>query len=209
MAFLKGAKMDFLLDPNVAYVLLVLGSVLLMLAIVTPGTGLIEIGALFTLALSGYAATQLGINPWALVVLILMLVPFVYATRKPGRGIFLAVSLLMLVVGSIYLYSPQGLKPTVNPILAIIVSILTGAFIWLVVLKSTAAMLSIPRHNLENLIGLKGETKTVVLSEGSVQIDGELWSARSEKRIPIGKQVRVVGRDGFTLIVEDDDQDDH
>jgi membrane-bound ClpP family serine protease len=38
--FLKGAKMEFLIDPNVAYVLLVLGSVLILLAIVTPGTGL-------------------------------------------------------------------------------------------------------------------------------------------------------------------------
>ena len=37
-------------------------------------------------------------------------------------------------------------------------------------------------------------------------MDGELWSARSEKRISAGKQVRVIGRDGFTLIIESDNQ---
>jgi membrane-bound ClpP family serine protease len=67
-------------------------------------------------------------------------------------------------------------------------------------------MHSRPKHDLKSLLGQIGETKTIVQNEGSVQMDGELWSARSEKRIPTGKQVRVVGRDGFTLIVESDDQ---
>ncbi|HBG74103.1 MAG: hypothetical protein A2X25_08095 [Chloroflexi bacterium GWB2_49_20] len=198
--------MEFFTDPNIAYVLLVLGSILTLLAIITPGTGALEIGALFSLALSGFAAFQLGFNLWALVVLVLMLVPFVYATRKPKRGIYLAVSIFMLIIGSIYLYPAQGFRPSVNPYLAAIVSLFTGVFVWLIVLKTMAAMHSRPNHDLGSLLGQIGETKTIVQSEGSVQMDGELWSARSEKRIPVGKQVRVVGRDGFTLIVESDDQ---
>ena len=199
--------MEFLTDPNVAYVLLVLGSILIFLAIVTPGTGLIEVGALFTLALSGYAAFKLGFNPWALILLVLMLVPFIYATRKPGRSIYLAVSILMLIIGSIYLYPTQGFQPAVNPVLAIVRSLMTGAFVWLVVQKTMAALHTHPSHDLGRLVGQIGETKTIVHGEGSVQVDGELWTARSEKHIPIGKQVRVVGRDGFSLIVESDDQD--
>ena len=198
--------MEFFTDPNIAYVLLVLGPILPLLAIIAPGTGALEIGALFSLALSGFAAFQLGFNLWALVVLVLMLVPFVYATRKPKRGIYLAVSIFMLIIGSIYLYPAQGFRPSVNPYLAAIVSLFTGVFVWLIVLKTMAAMHSRPNHDLGSLLGQIGETKTIVQSEGSVQMDGELWSARSEKRIPVGKQVRVVGRDGFTLIVESDDQ---
>lgn len=199
--------MEFITDPNIAYVLLVLGSILIMLAIVTPGTGVLEIGALFSLALSGFAAYRTGINLWALVVLVLMLVPFIYATRKTNRSVYLAVSILMLTIGSIYLFPTQGLRPSVNPTLAIIVSLISGLFIWLIVLKTIAAMHSLPNHNLGSLLGKLGETKTIVHHEGSVQMDGELWSARSDKRILPGKQVRVVGRDGFTLIIESDDQE--
>ena len=47
--------MNFLLDPNVAYLILVIGVILGMLALFTPGTGLLEIGALFTIFLAGYA----------------------------------------------------------------------------------------------------------------------------------------------------------
>lgn len=198
--------MEILIDPNVAYVLLVLGAVLILLAIVTPGTGLVEVGALFILALSGYATYKLGFNLWALLVLVLMFIPFVYATRKPKRRLYLAVSILMLIVGSIYIYPTRGLQPAVNPILAIVVSLLTGTFVWLVVKKTTAAMIARPKHDLESLVGQIGESKTVVQHEGSVQVDGELWTARSEKRIPDGKRVRVVKREGFILIVEEDDQ---
>jgi membrane-bound serine protease (ClpP class) len=203
---MEGAKMEFITDPNIAYVLLVFGSILTLLAIVTPGTGILEIGALFSLALSGFAAFRIGINLWALVVLTLMLVPFIFAIRKPKRELYLAASILMLIIGSIYLYPTQGLRPSVNPYLAVTVSLFSSVFIWLIVLKTLAAMLSRPNHDLGSLLGQIGETKTIVHSEGSVQMDGELWSARSEKRIPAGKQVRVIGRDGFTLIIESNDQ---
>ena len=51
--------MDFLLDPNVAYLIRMAGLLLVMMAIVTPGTGLFEIGAFFGLALAGYAVYNL------------------------------------------------------------------------------------------------------------------------------------------------------
>jgi membrane-bound serine protease (ClpP class) len=196
--------MDFALNANIAYVLLVLGSILTMLAIVTPGTGLLEIGALFSFALAGFAAFDLGFNIWALILLVIMLVPFIYATRKPKRELYLGASILLMIIGSIYLYPTQGLRPAVNPILAIIVSLLSGLFVWLVVQKTVNAMHTHPDHDLGSLLGQPGESKTIVHHEGSVQVDGELWSARSTERIPQGKKIRVTGRDGFTLLVEID-----
>jgi membrane-bound ClpP family serine protease len=59
-----------------------------------------------------------------------------------------------------------------------------------------------PSHNLDRLVGKIGEARTKVEDEGSVQVEGELWSARSEKAIPAGSSIRVLRRDGFVLIVE-------
>jgi len=197
--------MEFLLDPNVAYVLLVLGSVALLIAIASPGTGALEAAALFLLALAGYAVYSLGFNLWALIVLVLSVAPFVYAMRKPKRELFLALSLLGLVVGSTYLFPGKGFVPAVNPFLAVILSALAVAFLWLVTRKAIQAHALRPRQSLEGLVGQMGEAKTRIHEEGTVQVASELWSARSEKAVPAGSRVRVVGREGFTLIVTPDD----
>jgi membrane-bound serine protease (ClpP class) len=198
--------MEILLNPNLAYLLLVLGSVLLLLAMVTPGTGILEVGALFLLALAGYAVYNLGFNLWALIVLVLSIIPFVYAMRKPKREAFLALSLLGVILGSVYLFPGAGFWPAVNPILAIVVSAATAAFLWMVVRKAVQAHNARPIHDLGTLIGQIGEAKTRVHEEGSVQVGGELWSARSEKAILAGSRVRVVSRAGFILVVEHEDQ---
>jgi membrane-bound serine protease (ClpP class) len=197
--------MEILLNPNIAYFMLVLGSVLLLMAIVTPGTQLLEGGAFFMLALAGYAIYHLGFNLWALIVLILSLVPFVYAIQKPRREWFLAGSLLGVIIGSVYLFPSDGWLPAVNPALAVIVSALSAGFLWLVVRKAIQAHHARPIQDLSALIGKIGQAKTEVHDSGSVQMAGELWSARSVKSIPAGSRVRVVSREGFILVVERDD----
>lgn len=194
--------MEFLLNPNTAYVLLVVGFVLTLLAILTPGTGMLEVGAFFCLALAAYAAYNIGFNPWALIVLVLGLVPFVYATRKPKRGVWLGISIAAILISSFYLFNTEGWLPAVNPLLALVVSAAAGGFIWITVSKTLKAHLAHPAHDLESLIGQIGEAKTEVHESGSVQAAGELWTARSEKVIPAGTSVRVIGREGFVLVVE-------
>jgi len=199
--------MDFLLDPNLAYLFLLAGVFLGLLAIITPGTGLLEVGAFFCLALAGYAVYNLPINMWALAVLILSVVPFVIAIRKPRRGLFLGLSILGLVLGSIFLFSTtENWRPAVNPILALVSSLLYAGFLWFAIQKTLQAAHARPSHDLSALVGQLGEAKTRIHSEGSVQVAGELWSARSEKPIPNGSPVRVVAREGFVLIVEKDGQ---
>ncbi len=198
--------MNLFLDPNIAYVILVLGSILILLAIVSPGSGILEIGALFTLVLAGYAVYYLSFNLWALIILVLSLIPFVFAIRKPKRAIYLAISILMMTVGSVYLFPSSGFRPAVNPWLAMSVSILAGVFVWFVIMKTIQAMHARPSHDLSTLIGQTGEAKSAIYSEGSVQVAGELWTARSKKTIPAGSHVRVVAREGFILVVERDNQ---
>ena len=194
--------MEFLLDPNIAYLFLLAGVLLGLMAIITPGTGIFEVGAFFCLALAGYAVYNLSFNLWALVVLLLSIIPFVYAIQKPKRERYLALSILGLIVGSVFLFATDGWQPAVNPMLALISSVLYAGFLWIVIQKTLQALHTRPSHDLAALIGQTGEAKTRIHSEGSVQVAGELWSARSEKSIANGSPVKVVGREGFVLIVE-------
>ncbi len=176
--------METLLNANVAYLLLILGAVLVFLALVTPGTHFMEAGALLLLFMAGYEVFFLGFNYWGLVVLILSLVPFIYALRTPKRGWALALSILMLIAGSLYLFPGKGFIPPVHPVLAIIVSLLTAGFLWIAVGKGMQATRARPLQDLERIVGQVGQARTEILDNGSVQVASELWSARSANAIP-------------------------
>jgi membrane-bound serine protease (ClpP class) len=196
--------MEFLLDPNVAYLLLIAAMMFSLLAIMTPGTGIPELLAVFSVFLAGYAVYHLSMNWWALTLLLLSIVPFAYSLRKPGRTAWLIVSIAGLTAGSVFFFpAAQGLI-SVHPLLALATTIAYSAFLWVAVRKVVEAAHTRPVHELAGLIGQKGEAKTAVKDDGSVQVAGELWSARSARALAAGSFVRVVGRDGFVLIVEKD-----
>ena len=178
------------------------GLLLALLSIIAPGTGILEVGALFCLALAGYAVYNLSFNLWALIILILSIVPFIYAIQKPKREKYLGLSISGLVLGSVFLFATDGWLPAVNPLLALVTSVLYAGFLWIVIQKTLQASHALPSHDMSNLIGQVGEAKTRIYNEGSVQIDGELWSARGEKTIPNGSLVKVIDREGFILVVE-------
>lgn len=194
---------EILTNPNFAYLLLV-GSVLLTsLALVNPGTGILELLALVGLIFAGVEIYFNEINPWALVLLILGVFPFMLAVRMSHKMRYLVVGIASFVVGSAFLFKGEGMGPAVNPFLALIVSVMAGGFMWIVVSKSVEASLAPPVQDLSRLIGEDGEAKTDVHKEGSVQVDGELWSARSKELIQMGAQIKVISRDGFILDVEE------
>ena len=178
-----------------------------LIAIVTPGTGVLEIAAFFSLILAGYAVYSLPINYWALIILLLSMIPFIWAVRKSGKLIYLIISILALLIGSVYIFRGDNWwRPAVNPVLALVVSVLTGGFFWIVVSKTLEANAVIPSHDLGIIIGEEGEAKSDIYHEGSVQVHGELWTARSNEPISNGSKVRVVGRDGFVLEVRKTDE---
>lgn len=194
--------MDFLLDPNVAYLILLAGAMLGFLALVTPGTGLFEVAAFFCILLAGYAASQLSFNGWALLLVLLSIFPFIYAIQKPKRELFLGLSILLLILGSVFMFPSQGGLFAVHPAVAILASGLVTGFLWIAVRKSMEAAGTRPSHDLDEVLGMSGEARTDVHDEGSVQVAGELWSARSLNLIPKGSPIRVVRRDGFVVVVE-------
>jgi len=192
--------MNFLLDPNVAYLLLVGGLLLGILVMFSPGTGVLEIGALFMLAVSAYSIANLTINFWALIVLVVGIVPFILALRRSRQYVFLVIAMAALVVGTVFIFRGQDGGPGINPILGTVISILSAGFVWVVGRRSIEA-LTMPVKSLKGLIGKTGEATTDVFAEGSVYVDGEEWSGRSNVFIPAGRPVKVIGREGLVLLV--------
>jgi membrane-bound serine protease (ClpP class) len=195
--------MDILLDPNVAYLFLAGGLVLVVLALLAPGTGLLEAGAFLVLMLAGWETLNLPVNWWALVFLLVGAGLFVLALRKPRQWGWLVAAILALVIGSAFLFrSERWWIPAVNPFLALIASAFSASFFWIAARKILEAWQSRPSHDPNRLIGKYGEARTAIHQEGSVQVSSELWSARSEQPIHSGKRVRIVGREGLVLLVE-------
>jgi membrane-bound serine protease (ClpP class) len=173
-----------------------------ILAVLTPGTGILEVGALFALALAGWAVFILEVNVWALIILILGIFPFLIAVRRSGQLIYLGAAIAALVIGSTFLFRGEGFRPAVNPFLALISSIVSGGFLWFAATKTLEAVLALPAHDLSVIIGQIGEARTAIHEEGSVYLAGELWTARSAEPIPVGAQVRVIDREGLIVEVE-------
>lgn len=194
--------MDFLLEPNIAYLVLLASVLLGFMALVSPGTGVFEVGAFFCIALAGYAVYNLSFNWWALVLVLLGVIPFVYAIQKPKRELYLGLAILLIVVGSVFVFPRSDARGGVNLWVAFAASLCVAGFLWIAVRKSVEAATVRPSHDLGALVGQVGEARTKVHDDGSVQVDGELWSARSEQEIPVGSPVKVVRREGFILFVE-------
>jgi len=139
---------------------------------------------------------------WALIVLLVGVVPFVIAMRKFKRWYWLIPAILSIIVGSIFLFRLESGAPAINPILATIVSMLATVFLWFIGRKTIDAMKVRPAQDLSRLIGMVGEARTDIAMEGTIYVGGEDWSARSEKKIKNGSAVKVIKREGLVLIVE-------
>jgi membrane-bound ClpP family serine protease len=194
--------MNPLLDPNIAYLSLVIGFLLAILALFSPGTGLLELGALFAIVLAGISIYNLPVNWWALAVLILGIFPFFIAMRRSRRWVYLIISIAAFLVGSIFIFRTETGAPAINPLLASVVSLLSVPLLWWIARKGMEAIRLKPSHNLEKLIGQIGLARTEIGQEGSVYVNGEDWTAHSNVVIPEGSQVRIIGREGLVLLVE-------
>lgn len=194
------------LGPNLTYLFLVAFFFLAGVAILTPGTGLLEVGALVALMIAGWGVYTLPVNTWALVLLILGVLPFVVAVRASKKILYLIISIASLSIGSLFLFqSGVWWRPAINPILSLLTSVLVGGFFWFVFVRVLEAETAPPAHDLNQLVGAQGEAKTDFQGgeeEGAVQVLGELWSARSSTPIRKGDTIKVVSRTGFVLEVE-------
>jgi membrane-bound serine protease (ClpP class) len=124
------------------------------------------------------------------------------ALRRSRQWIYLLISILALLIGSIFLFrQPNGL-PAIDPALAVVVSITSGSIMWYIGRKVIEASEQRPTIDPNQMIGMVGVTRTPVNPEGSVYVDGQLWTAHSDTPIPVGSKVRITSRAGLVLEVE-------
>jgi membrane-bound serine protease (ClpP class) len=135
-------------------------------------------------------------------LLVVGVVPFFFAVRKFKQWYWLLPAIISAVVGSVFLFRAEAGSPAINPIFAVIVSVVSILLMWLIGIKSIEALRLNPAQDLGALLEKTGEARTEIHLEGTVYVSGEEWTARSEKRIPVGSQVKVTGREGLVLIVE-------
>jgi membrane-bound serine protease (ClpP class) len=196
--------MEILSDPNVAYVLLILGFLTAVLALFSPGTGILEIAALFALAVAGYGIANNPINVWAFILMGAGLIPFLFSLRQKRnlRVVLLIIASITFVLGSTLLFRGEGWRPAVNIVLILLLSPLAIGGTWLIATKSLEAITSRPTFDLGRLTDMTGEVTSDIRGQGTVYVNGEEWTATSSSFIPAGTRIRVLGRKGLELEVE-------
>jgi membrane-bound serine protease (ClpP class) len=198
--------MEFLINPTVAYLLIVIIAIVLSLTILDNKFTLSRYGITLCLVVVVYELFYLELNPWALLVVALSPLPYHFAIRQTSVHLSLvALAILLLALGSFYLFLDENGRPVINWRLSGLIFTLYSMFIWITIgrMRNTEGVrLS---HHPDSVIGLIGKTRTDIEahSAGSVLVEGELWQARSKKAISAGSTVRVLGLDGFWLTVKE------
>ncbi|MDX9850616.1 MAG: NfeD family protein [Anaerolineaceae bacterium] len=193
--------MNPIIDPNIAYVLLVVGFVLSVLALLTPGTGVVEIIGLFSMILAGYGIISNPSHYWALLILIPFL-PLIYVYRKTKKDYFLIISIALLNIGSFMIFKSDSGGFAVSPIVAIVVILLNAPILWVIVKKIIEAIDTKSVFDPANIVGVIGEARTNIFLDGTAYVMGEEWSARSDVRIEKGEKIKVIKKEGLVLLVE-------
>ncbi len=194
--------MDLIIDPNIAYMILVVGFVLGLLALFTPGTGFLEVGVLLAILVAGYAIIRQPINLWALILLAVGVIPFIIALRKFKKWLYLIPAIVSIVIGSVFLFRTETGGAAINPVLASVMSVISVVLIWIIGRKGIEALSLQPTQDLGALIGQTGIARTDIRQQGTIYVAGEEWTAHSEKLIREGRPAKVVGREGLVLLVE-------
>ena len=198
--------MEFLINPNSAYLLVVTAVMLSLWAFNDQKSTWQKVGMVFCFAAAGYEFVYLKWNPLALLVVALSPLPLFIAIRqeRPNSPLFL-ITILMLTMGSTFLFVDQNNRPVTNYGLAAIVSVFCSTFIWIGIGRMRNAEGVRLSNDPDSVVGLIGEVRTDIESHsaGSVLVNLELWQARSKKPIRAGATVRVLRQDGFWLTVKE------
>ena len=189
-------------DPNVAYILMMVGMLGIFFELSTPGAILPGVLGGISLILAFFAFQSLPIN-WAGLLLILFGLALLVAEIKiASHGILTIGGVVSMVLGSMMLYdAPEtGLR-----ISWLVIIPTVGATAGLVVAAVSMGLRALYRPASTGAAGMMGQVgvvKRALDPEGQVLIDGELWRAVAEDGpVAAGEMVRVARMDGLTLTV--------
>ncbi len=194
--------LNFLLDPNVAYVVLALSFVITILAMLAPGTGILEVAALATLVSAGFGIANNPVNSWAFIPILIGIVLIFVTMRRTSRWYYLAAAIVILVTGTAFLYKGINGIFAADTLLVLLVSASMGIFIWIIGYYTRKAFNQRTSRDLSQLIGMAGTATTDIHTSGSAHVNSEEWSAVSDKPITHGSEITVIERNGLMLKVE-------
>ena len=189
-------------DPNVAYILMMVGMLGIFFELSTPGAILPGVLGGISLILAFFAFQSLPIN-WAGLLLILFGLALLVAEIKiVSHGILTIGGVVSMVLGSMMLYdAPEtGLR-----ISWLVIIPTVGAMAGLVIAAVSMGLRALYRPASTGAAGMMGQVgvvKRALDPEGQVLIDGELWQAVAEDGpVAAGEMVRVARMDGLRLTV--------
>jgi membrane-bound serine protease (ClpP class) len=205
MSFIEGL-LNILSDPNIAYILLLLGFYGIMFELYSPGAILPGIIGVISLVLAFYSLHTLPINYAGLALVLFAIVLFILEIKIVSHGMLAIGGILSLLLGSMMLIGENaGGVGRISWSVIITATIVTAAFFLAVIGLGIKAQRAKPVTGQEALLGETGVSLAPLEPNGLVLLHGEIWKAVSSSgSIEKGVKVRVVNRHGFTLYVEQD-----
>ncbi len=188
-------------DPNIAYILMLIGVYGILLEFYSPGIGIAGVAGSISLFIALYAFQLLPLDYVGLALLLLGIALLIAESMSPSVGVFGLGGLVAFTLGSIFLFDtdlPQ-FQVSIQLIAALaVVSLLFFVFIF-------GYLWDIRKNKVvsgkEALIGAQATVDTGFIGQGHININGERWSAYSPQKLIAGQVVQINGIDGLTLIL--------
>jgi len=188
-------------DPNIAYILLSIGSIGIIAEIYNPGAFFPGIIGAISLLLAFYSLGVLDARLGGILLILLAFGLFIGEVLTATFGLFTAGGITALVLGSLILF-PGGPLFQIDPWLIAVVVILVVAFFAFAIQRIIRAHRRQAYTGREELIGKIAIVKVALEPEGMVFFKGERWTAISEKgRVKPGEEVIITKVDGLKLYV--------
>jgi len=203
MSFIE-KLLNILSDPNIAYILLMLGFYGLMFELYNPGSILPGIVGVICLVLAFYSLNTLPVNYAGLALILFALLLFILEIKIVSHGVLAIGGIVSLLLGSMMLIR-RGAGPIGQISWAVIISsvVVTTLFFLFVIGMGLKAQRLKPVTGSESMIGEMGEAQEDMNPLGMVFLHGELWQAESLSGIiQKGERIRVKDMKGFKLFVE-------
>jgi len=191
-------------NPNLAYILLMLGLMGLYFELATPGAILPGVVGAISLILAFFAFQTLSVNYAGILLIVLAVVLFIVDIKAATHGVLTVGGLVAMIIGSLMLFNHNP-DPAMRVSLQVIIPVvlITGAFFALGVWLSLKAMIRRPVSGVEGLIGQEGDARTAITRDGGTAfVAGAHWNAVADQDITTGTRVRVVEVRQMTLKVE-------
>ena len=195
--------LDLISNPNVAYILMMLGFYGLFFEVTNPGAIFPGVVGGISLILAFYAFQTLPVNYAGLLLIILGIILFVLELKVTSYGALTIGGLVAMVLGSVMLIDSPGpfMKLSLYTILPATLG--TAAFFTIALRLVYKAQVAKPVTGMEGLLGLVGRATTDFDSDGGmVHVRGELWRAYSEEPIAKGDHVTVIKVEGLMVRVK-------